>query len=44
MGLPTVAEYVTDEAVAQRCRELGATYGQGFHFGKPAALQNLCCS
>ena len=38
MGLPTVAEYITDEAVAQRCRELGATYGQGFHLGKPAPL------
>ena len=41
MDLPTVAEYVTDGAVAQRCRELGATYGQGFHLGKPAALAPL---
>ena len=38
MGVPSVAEYITDEAVAQRCRELGATYGQGFHLGKPAPL------
>ena len=39
MGLPTVAEYVTDEAVAEQLRELGATYGQGFHLGKPAPLE-----
>jgi EAL domain-containing protein (putative c-di-GMP-specific phosphodiesterase class I) len=39
MGLPTVAEYVTDEAVAEQLRELGATYGQGFYLGKPAPLE-----
>ncbi len=39
MGLPTVAEYVTNEAVAQRCRELGVTYGQGYHLGKPTPQQ-----
>ncbi len=38
MGLPTVAEFVTDETVAEQCRALGATYGQGFHLGKPAPL------
>ncbi len=41
MGLPTVAEYVTDEPVAQLLREMGATYGQGFHLGKPAPLKAL---
>ncbi|MGP0048567.1 MAG: PAS domain S-box protein [Solirubrobacteraceae bacterium] len=36
--VPTVAEYVVNETVAQRLRELGVTYGQGFHLGKPAPL------
>jgi diguanylate cyclase (GGDEF)-like protein/PAS domain S-box-containing protein len=36
--VPTVAEYVVNETVAQRVRELGVTYGQGFHLGKPAPL------
>jgi diguanylate cyclase (GGDEF)-like protein/PAS domain S-box-containing protein len=39
MGLPTVAEYVTDDAVAEQLRKLGATYGQGFCLGKPAPLE-----
>jgi diguanylate cyclase (GGDEF)-like protein/PAS domain S-box-containing protein len=41
MGLPTVAEYVVDETVAQTLRKLGVDYGQGFHFGKPAPLPVL---
>ncbi len=36
--VPTVAEYVVNATVAQRLRELGVTYGQGFHLGKPAPL------
>ncbi|MGO9753813.1 MAG: putative bifunctional diguanylate cyclase/phosphodiesterase [Solirubrobacteraceae bacterium] len=36
--IPTVAEYVVNETVEQRVRELGVTYGQGFHLGKPAPL------
>ena len=44
MGLPTVAEYVTDEAVAAALRELGVTYGQGFHLGKPEPLVALSLS
>ncbi len=43
MSLPTVAEYVVDETVAQLLRELGVDYGQGFHFGKPAPLRALAC-
>jgi diguanylate cyclase (GGDEF)-like protein/PAS domain S-box-containing protein len=43
MNLPTVAEYVVDETVAQLLRELGVDYGQGFHFGKPAPLLALAC-
>ena len=39
MGLPTVAEFVVDEAVAVQCRALGATYGQGFHLGRPEPIE-----
>ena len=38
MKLPTVAEFVSDGAVAQHCRELGATYGQGFYLARPRPL------
>jgi diguanylate cyclase (GGDEF)-like protein/PAS domain S-box-containing protein len=38
MRIPTVVEFVTDEAVAEQCRQLGATYGQGFHLGRPVPL------
>lgn len=30
-----IAEMVEDEDMAKMCGELGITYGQGFHFGKP---------
>ncbi len=30
-----IAEMVEDEDTAKMCVELGITYGQGFHFGKP---------
>ena len=35
LGLPTVAEYVTDRHVAELLTELGVTYGQGYYFGRP---------
>ncbi len=38
MRIPTVVEFVTDEAVAEQCRRLGASYGQGFHLGVPVPL------
>lgn len=38
LSLPSVAEYVADEATAQACRELGICYGQGFHLGRPAPM------
>ena len=39
MQLPTVAEYVTNEAIAKQLRGMGATYGQGFHLGRPTPLE-----
>ncbi len=39
MALDTVAEYVESEAIAERMRELGVDYGQGYVFGKPQPLE-----
>jgi diguanylate cyclase (GGDEF)-like protein/PAS domain S-box-containing protein len=44
MGMKTVAEFVEDEATLQILRELGVTYAQGFHIGKPAAVGELAPS
>ena len=41
MSLETVAEYVESEAIAERMRELGVDYGQGYVFGKPQPLEAL---
>jgi Amt family ammonium transporter len=38
MGLKTIAEYVSSEAILQRLREIGVDYGQGWHLGKPRPL------
>ncbi|MFU8818098.1 MAG: putative bifunctional diguanylate cyclase/phosphodiesterase [Desulfurivibrio sp.] len=35
LGKPVVAEFVENEATAQRLREIGADYLQGYHLGKP---------
>ena len=39
LSLDTVAEYVENEAIAERMRELGVDYGQGYVFGKPQPLE-----
>ncbi|RLA69131.1 MAG: diguanylate phosphodiesterase, partial [Epsilonproteobacteria bacterium] len=36
LKLDTVAEFVEDEATAVRLKEMGVTYAQGYHFGKPS--------
>lgn len=38
IGVDTVAEYVTSEEVLQNVTDLGITYAQGFHTGKPQFL------
>ncbi len=38
IGVETVAEYVCNEAVYTKCKELGIGYAQGFFIGKPAEL------
>lgn len=41
MGLRTVAEYVSSEAILQRVRELGVDFAQGYHVGLPQLLDAL---
>jgi diguanylate cyclase (GGDEF)-like protein/PAS domain S-box-containing protein len=38
VGVKTVAEFVDNEAVLQRARELGIDYAQGFHLHRPEPL------
>ncbi|WP_304641663.1 EAL domain-containing protein [Pseudomonas sp.] len=37
LGMQTVAEFVHNEAVLEKVRELGIDYAQGYHVGKPSA-------
>jgi diguanylate cyclase (GGDEF)-like protein len=41
LGLDTVAEYVETQAIADRLRSLGVTYGQGYAFGAPVSLESV---
>jgi diguanylate cyclase (GGDEF)-like protein len=34
----TIAEFVGDDATLELLKDLGVSYGQGFHLGRPAAL------
>jgi diguanylate cyclase (GGDEF)-like protein len=40
-GIATVAEYVENPAIADRVRELGVDFAQGYAFGKPEPLEGL---
>lgn len=35
MGIQTIAEYVENEAVMEKLKELGVDYAQGYYLGKP---------
>lgn len=39
MNISTVAEFVADEAVLEKVRELGIDYAQGYHLGEPIPLE-----
>ena len=41
LGMNVVAEGIETKDVCERLLELGCDFGQGWHFGKPAALQDL---
>ncbi len=39
LGLVTVAEFVENQAIAQRLREIGVDYAQGYAFGRPVPTE-----
>ncbi|MCX7814637.1 MAG: EAL domain-containing protein, partial [Tepidimonas ignava] len=41
MGLRTIAEYVSSEAIWLRLQELGVDCGQGYFLGRPQPLETL---
>lgn len=41
LGMDVVAEGIESEAVRVKLTEIGCDFGQGWHFGKPAPLQEL---
>ncbi|MCD2323827.1 EAL domain-containing protein [Sphingomonas sp. IC-56] len=41
LDLPVVAEGIESAATAQAVADLGCTYGQGFHFGRPMAKDEI---
>jgi EAL domain-containing protein (putative c-di-GMP-specific phosphodiesterase class I) len=41
MGIKTVAEFVEDEATLEIIRDLGVTYAQGYHIGRPIPVGEL---
>lgn len=38
MGIPTVAEYVSSEAIYRKVKTMGINYSQGYYFGKPMPI------
>ena len=38
MNIKTVAEFVEDDAITSRLRQLGVDYGQGYGLGRPETL------
>lgn len=38
LGLITVAEYISDQAIANTLIEIGVDWGQGFHLGRPELM------
>jgi EAL domain-containing protein (putative c-di-GMP-specific phosphodiesterase class I) len=41
LSMDTVAEYVETDAIADKVRELGVDYAQGYAFGKPEPLDGV---
>ena len=41
MGIETIAEYVADEQVYERIREMGIDYAQGFYLHRPEPIERL---
>ena len=41
MGLETIAEFVEDDAIKDKLKEIGVTYAQGYGIGKPKPLDDI---
>ena len=41
MNIKTIAEFVHNEAVYQKIKEIGIEFSQGYHLGKPTDLESL---
>ena len=42
MGLKTIAEWVENDAILEKLREIGVDYGQGYALGEPEPLTMHC--
>lgn len=42
IGLKTIAEFVENEQIVQKLRKIGINYGQGYYFGKPQSMIEVC--
>jgi Amt family ammonium transporter len=41
MGMETIAEYVENEEILIKLKEIGVDYGQGYYFGKSEKLDSV---
>ncbi|WP_457640432.1 EAL domain-containing protein [Persephonella sp.] len=41
LGLATIAEFVENESIANKLREISIDYGQGYFFYKPMSINNI---
>jgi len=41
IGIQTIAEFVENEGIVARLRDIGVDYGQGYGLGKPVPLDNV---
>ncbi|HYE36173.1 DUF1631 family protein [Methylocaldum sp.] len=41
LGIKTIAEYVENDAILEKLREIGVDYAQGYHIGKPILIEDL---
>ena len=41
MNMKTIAEYVENEEIFEKLKEIGVDYGQGYYFGKSAKLEQV---
>lgn len=39
MGMQTIAEFVEDDLIFQKLKDIGVDYAQGYHLGKPQPLE-----